>query len=256
MIDCNVYLSQWPFRRLPLDKTQLLVEHLQSVGVDQAWCGSFDALLHTDQGAVNHRLAEECSRFGKQILVPFGVVNPLLPDWREELRRCHEVHHMPGIRVHPNYHRYGLDHAEFAQLLDEATRRKMIVQIPLTMEDERTQHPLLRVPHVDPAPLIDLVSRVRDCRVVLINAFRAMKPAMTEKLSMTARVWFDIAMLEGVAGVENLLKRIGPEKILLGSYAPFFYWESCDLKLREAELAEPHRRAIRRDNALGLRNWN
>ena len=248
LIDVNVSLSRWPFRRLPGDETSDLVTQLRSRGVTQAWAGSFDALLHRDVAGVNARLAQECRRY-KGFLVPFGVVNPKLPDWEEDLRRCQEEHGMPGVRLHPNYHDYTLDDPAFASLLDRAAEGKLIVQIALTMEDERTQHPLVQVPHVDTKPLAAQAQRLPELRLVLINAFRSLRPAAPGPLAATGNVFFDIAMLENVGGVADLIRRVPGDRLLFGSHAPFFYFESALFKIKESALDRGQLEAISAGNA-------
>ena len=108
MIDTNVNLFRWPSRRVAGDDPEALVARLRTRGVTKAWAGSYEALSCRDMAGVNLRLAEACRRAGPNFLMPFGCVNPKLPDWDEDLRRCHEVHQMPGIRLFPNYHAYTL----------------------------------------------------------------------------------------------------------------------------------------------------
>jgi predicted TIM-barrel fold metal-dependent hydrolase len=252
LIDVNVNLSRWPVRRLPFDDTPSLVTMLRRRGVVQAWAGSFDGLLHKDIAAVNSRLADECHRHGRGLLVPFGSINPKLPDWEESLRRCIEEHRMPGIRLHPNYHGYKLDDPDFVRLLRLSAERHLIMQIGLEMEDERMMHPLLRVEPVDITPLPALVKQIPSLRLVLLNALRTPRSQPLLNLIAAGEAYVEISMLEGVGGVGNLLAQVPANRVLFGSHAPLFYFESALFKLKESPLSEEQLRAIRSQNAKVL----
>jgi hypothetical protein len=252
LTDVNVSLSRWPLRRLPCDEPEKLVAKLRARGVTRAWAGSFDGLLHKNLAAVNARLADDCRRHGHGLLMPFGSVNPRSPDWEEELRRCAEEHRMPGIRLHPNYHGYALDDPAFARLLRLAAERRLVVQLAIVMEDERMMHPRLRVEPVDAAPLVDRVTRTSGLRLVLLNAFRTMHGPALRQLADAGEVCVEISMLDGVGGVGKLLGQLPASRILFGSHAPLFYFESAELKLRESPLTPEQLRAIRSENAERL----
>ncbi len=252
LIDVNVYTSHWPFRRVPGDEPEALVAKLREQNVVQAWTGSFDGLFHRDMASVNERLVKVCREHGAGLLIPFGSVNPALPDWEDDLRRCHEVHGMRGIRLHPNYHGYKLDDPKFAKLLAAATERRLVVQLAISMEDERTQPTLMLVPHVDAAPLAALVKGLPALRLVLLNAFRGLAIPKVADLIAAGQVFTDIAMLEGVGGVSRLIEQTASERVLFGSHFPFFYHESATLKLRESPLAQPQLKAVTTENAKRL----
>ena len=252
LIDVNVNLSRWPCRRLPLDETPALVAHLRKCGVVQAWAGSFDGLLHKNLRAANARLADECHRQGEAVLIPFGSVNLMLPDWEEDLRRCAHQHCMPGIRLHPGYHGYKFDDPAFARLLRLAVQERLIVQLALCMEDERMMSPLLRAPAVDPAPLAALVKQTAGLRLVLLNTRSPLSVAPLTALQGPSEVYLEIAMLEGVAAIERLLAAVPLTRLCFGSHAPFYIIESALLKLHESVLSDEQLRAVRRANAARL----
>jgi uncharacterized protein len=252
LIDVNVSLSHWPSRRLPCDEPAALVARLRRGGVTQAWAGTFDALLCQNINAVNDRLAQQCRTNGGGLLIPFGSINPLLPGWEDELQRCAQQHHMPGIRLHPNYHGYKLDHPALAQLLSMAARRGLIVQLALCMEDERNAQRMLSVPPVDPAPLARLVKKKAGLRLMLLNAKSPLGVAPLMGLPGAAELYLEIAMLEGVAGLETLLRRVPPSRVCFGSHAPFFSFESARLKLKESILSDQQLQAICTANAERL----
>src|SRR5690349_14874483 len=45
IIDTNIHLFQWPFRRLKYGRTTALVTKLRKHRITKAWAGSFEAIL-------------------------------------------------------------------------------------------------------------------------------------------------------------------------------------------------------------------
>lgn len=255
IIDVNAYLSRWPFRRTPCDELPRLVEKYVEHGVGQAWVGSLDGIFHRDMGGVNLRLAEACRQERRVKLVPFGSVNPMLPDWQEDVRRCAEDHRMPGIRLHPNYHGYKLDDPVAAELFDLAAQRGLIVQVVVRMEDPRVQHPLMRIPNVDTAPMLRLVEARPALRLVMLNGrLGGGRGQQRQPSSAAQRVWFEIATQEGVGGVEQLARSSSVAQLLFGSHLPLFPLESALLKMREAGFDDAQRQAVEHGNAERLLN--
>ena len=234
LTDCHVSLFHWPFRRLPSDEPAALAARLAALGVSEAWASSFEGLLHRDIDGVNRRLAAACRTIKTLRLRPFGTVNPLLPDWPEDLRRCAQTHRMPGIRLHPNHHGYDLTHPEFDRLLQLAGEAGLLVQLTVATEDPRTQHPQTQVADVDLSPLPALLKRHARTRLLLLNH----RPSpLTAKLAQHPNLWFDIARTEATDGVARLVNLTAPDRVLFGSHAPFFIPEAALIRVEEGLIA-------------------
>jgi uncharacterized protein len=244
IIDTNVHLFQWPFRRLKYDRSEALVRKLTRHRIAQAWAGSFDCVLQKQLDSANRRLVDECREQGGGLLIPIGSVNPVWPDWEEDLRRCHEQYRMRGIRLYPAYHGYALDHPEFLRLLDSSARRGLLVQIVIRLEDERVHHPAVIAPVVGASRLPDLLVKVPEARVQLLNADTVYRGRELRALIERTRTTFDIAALECDGGVGRLIDGTHPtyraqvpsDRLLFGTHAPFFPCESSLLKLFESPL--------------------
>lgn len=244
-VDTNVSLFQWPFRRLPLDGVSKLLSTLNTLGTQEAWAGSFEALLHRDIGGVNARLAAECRRHRQ--LRPIGAVNPTLPDWEEDLRRCHEDIGMHAIRVHPNYHGYLLDDPRFIRLVELAAKRGLLIQLTVAMEDERTHHPLVHVKDVDLTPLPAICQQQPMARLQILN----LRPrgATLAQLAKVANVMFDTSRMEDTHGVKRLLRHVPVSRVMFGSHAPFLIPQAAIIRMHESKLPDHDMQSILHSNA-------
>jgi predicted TIM-barrel fold metal-dependent hydrolase len=260
IIDTNVHLFDWPFRKLKHSRTESLMAKLRKHRIAQAWAGSFEAILHKQLDQVNRRLEDECRTRGGGMLIPIGSVNPAWPDWEEDLRRCHEAYRMRGVRLYPAYHGYSLGSSEFARLVAEAARRNLLVQIVLRLEDERVHHAALAIGGVDVSPLPALLKNAPNAKVQLLNSAGPLLGNNVAALVRDTAVTFDIAATEGNGGVGRLVEgtnysyrgAIPIERLLFGSHAPYFPCESALMKLFESPLSLEQLEKLMHANAQRL----
>src|SRR5439155_14118077 len=230
IIDTNVNLFNWPFRALKYRDTRALVAKLRKHRVIEAWAGSFEALLSKDMNGVNARLAAECHEHGRGFLIPFGSVNLAWPDWQEDVRRCHEVHRMPGIRIYPGYQPFELDHPGMESLVQMTSERGLILQVVFGMEDPRVHHPVINVGPVTFGPLVKAVKGTPDAKVQLLHFSGSGEDENLSQFMNKPNTFMDISRLEGNGAVGRLIgsimglpsARVPVERIVFGSHAPYF----------------------------------
>lgn len=240
ILDTNVTLFPWPFRRLPLDKTEKLVAKLRSLGITTALAGSFEGVFHRDLTSANARLFEECARFSE--LVPVASIHPAKPGWERDLDAARTA-----VRLHPGYHGYGLDHPGFADLLAAAAERGLLVQLAVAIEDPRTQPDLMRVAEVDLLPLPEAMAKSPNAKVQLLN-WKG-RGSLPNTLRELPNLSVDTALADGTDAVATLVKTFGAKRVLFGTHAPFLIPEAALVRVHEAELAEGDLLAVIRSSA-------
>ena len=210
---------------------------------------------------VNRRLAEECRAHGDGMLIPIGSVNPAWPDWEEDLRRCHEQYRMPGVRLYPAYHGYTLDHAGVRPAA--RPRRRSGGCSCRSSCGWKTSACIIRrivIPAVDVAPLLELLKKLPEAKVQLINSAGPLLAKNVAALVKETQVTFDIAATEGNGGVGKLIEgtnysyqgAIPVERLMFGSHAPYFPCESALLKLFESPLSLEQLEKLMHANARRL----
>ena len=258
IIDTNVNLFKWPFRRMKYGDTRSLVAKLRKHRITKAWAGSFEALFSKSINDVNDRLVKECRANGEGMLIPIGTVNPAWPDWEEDLRRCHEVYRMPGIRLYPTYQTFDLSHIEIPRLVSQAADRGLIIQIVGDMEDSRVHHPIVLTRELSFDPLIEIMKKVPKAKVQLLNWNERVSSELLKKLISETSIVLDISWLESTGALGRMIEGnrwSGPdtpvpvERFLFGSHAPYFPVESAVIKLFESPLTLEQMKAVMNVNA-------
>lgn len=260
IIDTNINLFEWPFRKLKYSDTATLVEKLRRHRVTEAWACSFEALLHKDINGVNERLAQECRDRGAGLLRPFGTVNLAWPDWEEDLRRCHEQFGMRGVRIYPGYQPFGINHLEFQRLVAAIRERGLLLQIVFGLEDPRVHHPIISVNAPVAMPLVAILKSEPSVKVQLLHFSGNVQGTDLTALVTETTACIDISRWEGNGAIGRMIgtapavtaPRVPVERVLFGSHAPYFPLETALLKLVESPASTAQLHAIMFQNARRL----
>jgi hypothetical protein len=93
---------------------------------------------------------------------------------------------------------------------------------------------MMRVKDVDVSPLGELMSHLSGVRVQLLNG--RLSGAQLDRLKQVDGLFFDTARVESTDGVPQLVRRVPPGRVLLGSHAPWLIPEAALIRVHESDL--------------------
>lgn len=259
-IDANSFLGEWPARRLnrspPSARAELVAQRLclmDELGIRRAAVALLEGVLLKDASVANAELHALLSGHQERFF-PVYTLNPTFPNTEEHLERCRTefglAHGTGAVRLHPSFQRYALDDARLESGLVHLQRLDLPVVLTLQLEDSRIHHPAIQVPDPDPEAMAGLANRWPDIRWILAGGRFPDVRAIGTRLARDARVWFDIARVQGpIDCLRTLRDDVGVHRLLFGTNLPFIAPQSPIMELGDARLSEAEDAAVRYGNA-------
>lgn len=271
-VDANSFLGEWPSRRVngsPPPAREALVEQrlalMDRLHITRAAVSLLDGVWLKQSGVANAELHALVGSLADRFL-PVYALDPAFPDWQEQLDRCLGDYGLApgtgGVRLLPGYHGYRLD--AIAACVERLADLDVPIVLTIQLEDARMHHPGMRVPDVPPADMAAAIRRTPRARWLVANAthaqvlaiWRALTPPEPGSEGAPARLWFDIARIQGPIDCLRVLRdEVGAERLIFGTNLPLHVPESPIMELADASLPAREDAAIRRENAraaLGL----
>jgi hypothetical protein len=112
------------------------------------------------------------------------------------------------------------------------------------MIDERSHHPLMKVPGVAPAAVVELARAHPALPVLVCGATMADLPALAAGPTILA----ELSFVESGWLLRDALAQLGPERLLLGTHAPLHYPAAGVAKLSSDELPAETRQRLAQAN--------
>ncbi len=254
IVDTNVYLGYFAFRQLRHNTATELLRLMDEKGIDKAMVSSASAITYRNTQPANRELAAAV-RPHRDRLIPCAIINPFYVGWRDDLKICCEQFGMRGLRLYPKWHNYALSDPCCLDLIHEATAQRMIVSIPIRVEDYRQRSWLVDVPDVPLGEIVDLVKACPKARFILLNgAGYTGSPLGKKDNDLPANYCIEISRLSATLANEigTLVSRLGAERIVFGSGMPFKSPDPALLKLEVLDASPETKDKILGGNAIRL----
>jgi predicted TIM-barrel fold metal-dependent hydrolase len=242
IIDCNVGFGSWPFARFAENTAAKLDAMLAREGIARALVSSAEAILYEEPDECNRDLARRLAKHPR--LVPVPVANPRVRSAAQIVAKAG----IAALKIIPNYHAYDLSDVRAVALAEQVAARGIPLLVQMRIEDERSHYELLKVPGVTVEAIAALAHRLPGLAIV------ALCPYFAEaiRLAAIANVWVDIAFVENLDTLRQLLAQVPPAKVLFGSHAPWLYARAAAKKLALGSIGAEERQAIGSGNAARL----
>ncbi len=247
LVDVNAWLGPWPFQYFHDDTARLLEARLLAEGIGAALVGSPEAAFNPDCMAADKLLLSRLA--GSSILRPVMALDPTKGDWKDVLSLGRDEG-VAAIRLFPGYHCYELSSGAAVTAVEAiAAARSFALFVQMRMEDERTHHPLCRIPPVTVTSIIELARRFPTLSVVAVCPYNH---EARELARGPDNLLFEISHVETLRTIASLLEAVPADRVLFGTHVPFLQSRAAVMKLEAPYVPADARAAIGSVNAARI----
>jgi len=223
VIDASCWWGQWPFSIMEQVSLAGTARRLREAGVKHALISPIRAVLAPDAATCNRDLLAEVRNLDASMpedfrfsLVP--VVNPALPGWRVQLNDLLDDAGplVAGVKIIPNYHQFDLGDGRVSELARMCQARNLPLCIQVRVQDERSHHPLLKVPGVDIQSILSLATTHPGTRMLVCGAYNAELP----RLATAPNIHVEISFVESIDTLAVAIASFDAKRLLFATNVP------------------------------------
>lgn len=236
LIDANAYVGHWPFRKLGGNTLEGLDATARETGITHMCVANLHGVFYKDAMQANRELSELAGVYrGETVMLPFAIINPAYPAWREDMKRCVEELGFKGVELCPVYHGYQL-REQGAEAVERAGELGVPVRILAEFENYRQQHRLDVFREPDTEDLTELLRMTRRTALILNGFAPTMQQTLVSAAAARENTYFDICRLDSfvIHSFEDMVGKIGAGRLCFGTLSPFYSVEPNLIKLRFA----------------------
>jgi uncharacterized protein len=243
LFDATTWVGRWPFAFLPEYDGAGLRRALEREQIGRALVSPLGAVFAPEPSPANRELLITTRR--QPGLIPVPVINPVLPNWQEELDRVAQDERVRAVRWLPSYHDYTLSGRAVDSCLEELTRRRLRLVVTARLIDERHEYFALRIKGVPAAKLGAWLARHADLPVLVTGLYYreilTLAPSHPHLLA-------DLSLAEWDRTAERLIETVPARQLVFGSHSPFLVPAAGVAKVRTARLPLRDRNALAHGN--------
>jgi len=254
IIDINVLLGRWPFMPMKYEGAEGVLTLMDRAGIDRAVITSLNSAFYYDYDIGNRETGEAFKQHPDRF-IPFMVVNPNFPQWKDRLKECMERHGVKGIKLHPDHHKFSLLAEGAANLMDEARRLQLPVYIQTSLLDMRHHPGYCFVPEVPILEVAQAVERYPE-NTFIVGGGKHFSGSVQQLLKYAPNGNNYYIATDGLGGpfdcFERLVKQIASSRILFGTRTPILYAEALKLMIERSRISAEDKEKILGGNAAAL----
>jgi len=254
IIDSNVLIGNWPFRRLPHTDPGELRKILSDAGITRAIAGSLEAVLFRNVQDGNEMLYKAVA-LHRDFFTPAATINPSYARWEKDYKQALREQ-AAAIRVFPEYQNWNiLDNCAF-ELYEACREDKLPVILTTEIEDIRQRHFMDKPSDWIGGEVRQLIQQTDRLKVLVVNAKadRMREIALTLPDKKRKQVFFDISAVWGpfIDDMALCVEQIGASQFVFGSHAVLKTPETALVKLRLSQVTEQNKKQICTENIKQL----